>query len=153
MGELRATDVGVEPMMRVSPADYAALARDNDVYEVAAARIARRRAQAPAVRALAATLERDHGHALSSRPVGGSAAARALRLQFARALRTLDAAPPARFDAIYVQQVLDAHRHAWALHAGFAVDGRDVGLKARARTDLATEENHLRRLPLRPMRY
>lgn len=153
MGQMSATDVGIEPMMRLTPADYRALARDNDAYEVAAARIARRRAVSPATRSLAARLEADHARALAGRGPAGAAATPGLRMPFDRALRALAAAPADRFDALYLRQALDTHRHAWALHAGFAADGGDARLRAGAGKDLAREEDHLRRLPMRPMRY
>lgn len=152
MGDMRATDVGLEPMMRVSAADYAALARDHDAFEVAAARIAAARAQTPTVRALATRLATEHGAALSGRTPGGAVTPR-MRMSYARALDALRTAPAGGFDALYLNQVTDAHRHAWALHAGFAADGADARLKARAPTDLARTEAHLHPLPMQPMRY
>ena len=152
-GQMRATDVGIEPMMRVSPTDYAALAGDHDAFEVAAAKLARTRGQSPAVRALAARFETDHARAAAKRRAADRPAPPVLRMPYARALLALRSVSANDFDRLYVRQALDAHRHAWALHAGFAADGADTGLRARAGADLAIEEEHLHRLPMQPMRY
>lgn len=153
MGRMTATEVGVEPMMRVSSADYVALARAHEVFEVAAARLARTRARAPATRVLAARFEATYARLLASRPGAAGPAAAALRMDYDRALRTLRDTPIDRVDALYLRQAADAHRHAWALHAGFAADGADAGLRARARADLIRTEQELRVLPTRPMLY
>ncbi|WP_425229145.1 DUF4142 domain-containing protein [Sphingomonas sp.] len=152
-GRMSATEVGIEPMMRLSTADYRALSHDNDAYAVAAAQIARRRAQRAPIRDLSAMLGADHARALAARGPAGAPAAPALRMPFARALQALDAVPADRFDALYLRQTLEAHRHAWALHAGYAADGADPALRTRAGADLALEEAHLHRLPMRPKPY
>lgn len=152
-GRMSAIEVGIEPMMRLSASDYSALARDNDRFEVAAARIALSRSRSPALRGLAARLQADHARAAAALGAARGPAAAALRMPFDRALRALASAPASRFDALYLGQVLDAHRHAWALHAGYAADGTDTRLRAQAQAGVAREEAHLRRLPMRRMRY
>ena len=57
-------------------------------------------------------------------------------------LRDLEAASSSRFDDIYVDQQIDAHEVAVALHRNFAANGRNERLKAYAAASLPTATRH-----------
>lgn len=155
MGKMTPLEVGVEPMMRISPSTYVALLREAARSEQAAGRIALRRSRRPAVRAFASTIVHDQGAALAelSRIAGPERLSGADRAAVPKDLVALTRAPADRFDQLFLDQQLDAHKHLWALHAGQSADGLEPRLRALAMRSVAIEEAHLRRLPMRPMPY
>lgn len=148
MGRMTAPDVGIEPMMRVPAANYVAEAGAFDDWILAACRLALSRSRSPAVLAFARRVGRDHA---SARRLRGSVVSGDAGL--ARNLAELRSAPAQRFDAMFVAAQLDVHRRVWALHSGYAADGRDTRLRRLAAATVLVEERHLRALPLRPMPY
>lgn len=51
-------------------------------------------------------------------------------------------APKASFDQLYMQQQMQAHQTAWAIHKGYVLDGSDPALKQVASTALPIVERH-----------
>ena len=149
MGTMRATDVGMEPAMRLTSATYAARAAQIDAYESAATGVALVRSRSPAVRALAARLNEDHARLRRDRGVEPAAAQSDLPAM----VDSLRRAPPGALDRLFLAQQLLVHRRAWALHSGYAADGSDPRLRAAAARAVQLEEAHLHRLPMKPMRY
>lgn len=153
MGRFSATQVGIEPMMRLDARSCAALARAGAAFELASARLALSRSRSPAVRRFATAALRDHARLaadLGRTPARPRRFPGALDCPAMLAALTADAAT---FDRCYLDQQLAAHRHAWALDSGYAADGRDSRLRALAMRALAVDEAHLGMLPMRPMRY
>lgn len=155
-GGMRATEVGAEPMMRVSAGVYIAVAAAQHRYEIAAAAIARSRSRNEAIRRLAGMIGADHQGALSTLTRTGvrpAAVPAPLAERFDVLLQLLRSASAEQFDQEYLRQVADRHRHSWALQSGYASDGADAALRQVAQQGVAMEEAHLHRLPMRPMRY
>ena len=148
MGAMKATDVGMEPVMRLRPATYAGRAAQLDAYAVAAADMALARSRERPVRVLAARLKADHARLRRER---GSAPDMASDLP--GMLAALRSAPPHDFDRLFLAQQVAIHRRAWALHSGYAADGTDARLRAAATRAVPVEEAHLHELPMKPMSY
>lgn len=151
MGAMSATDVGIEPMMRLAPPLYARLALVNEMRTIEAARFAAASAGSATARVVATTMLREHEQALrdlSTIPIAAS------RLHQARTSAASDVARYRNLPAGGFADVqLDWQRHAWALHSGFAADGQDQALRDFARSAVLRAEGDLRRLPMRPMKY
>lgn len=58
-------------------------------------------------------------------------------------IKLLKKAPKASFDALYMQQQLQSHQIAWAVHKGYVLDGNDPALKQVASTALPVVEQHI----------
>lgn len=151
MGAMSATEVGIEPMMRLATPLYARLALANELRTIEAARYAAGSAGSSATRAMATDMLREHLAAL--RDLSGIPAAK-LELKLARASAAHDLSGARKGAAGGLAEVqLDWQRHAWALHSGYAVDGKDPALRNFARFAVMRAESDLRRLPMRPMKY
>lgn len=149
MGKFSATEVGIEPVMKVPPAHYLAEANAFDDWIVAAGLIGLERSRSPALRAFAEQAIAEHRSLRRSR---SNADARQPP-DLAKALASLRGASAPSFDALFWRDQLVVHRRSWALHSGFAVDGLDRALRRRAQAAVALEERHLHALPMRPMPY
>lgn len=151
MGAMSATDVGMEPMMRVAGARYARLALINELRTIEAARRAAASARSGATRATAMAILREHRGALRDL-TGIATAARQMNTAHALAARDVAALRGVPVERFALTQ-LDWQRHAWALHSGYAADGQDSALRRFARAAVMRVERDLRRLPMRPMAY
>lgn len=151
MGAMSATDVGIEPMMRIAGPLYARLALANEMHTIEAARFAVAGADEDATRALAREMLQEHLNALRALSVIPAAAA---QLRQAKASAARDVAGMRNGTAVSFAEVqLDWQRHAWALHSGYSADGRDPALRSFARAAVMRAESDLRRLQMRPMKY
>lgn len=151
MGAMSATDVGIEPMMRIPGPLYARLALANEMRTIEAARFAVTGADEDATRAMAREMLQEHLDALGALSAIPAAAA---QLRLAKASAAGDVAGIRyRAAAGFAELQLGWQRHAWALHSGYAADGRDPALRSFARAAVMRAESDLRRLPMRPMKY
>jgi putative membrane protein len=151
MGAMAATDVGIEPMMRIAGPLYARLALANEMRTIEAARLAVAGADKDATRAMARAMLQEHLGAL--RAISAIPAA-AMQLHQAKVWAVRDVAGMRNNAARGFAEVqLDWQRHAWALHSGYAADGQDPALRDFARSAVMRTEGDLRRLPMRPMKY
>ncbi len=66
-----------------------------------------------------------------------------LSAQNAAKIALLKRAPKGSFDQLYLQQQLESHQTAWALHKGFATDGADASLRQVASTAVPIVERHV----------
>lgn len=148
MGGLSATQVGMEPMMRVPTATYVAEANAFDTWTVAASRLALTRSRSPMVRAFARRSLAEHAAMQHAR--GGAARSDGA---LSASLRRLHRASATQFDAAFARAQVAVHRWGWALHSGYAADGENAKLRRAAAVAVTIEERHLRALPLRPMPY
>jgi putative membrane protein len=151
LGAMSATDVGIEPMMRLAAPLYARLALVSEMRTIAAARSAMVHARSSATSAIATEMLREHERALrdlSKIPIAASQLGQARTASNLATGRTRD--DPAR-DFAGVQ--LGLQRHAWALHSGYASDGRDPALRGFARSAVTLVELDLHRLSMRPMQF
>lgn len=150
-GSMTAADVGAQPVTGTSTTDYVAQAAASDLYEIQAGKIADGKAKNKQIKALAATMVKDH-----------QKTAAVLKGALVNAQRKL--APPsamlptdkqamvdqlnqtprgAAFDSLYLSQQLQAHQQAWALHKGYATDGDDAALRQVAASAVPVVEKHL----------
>jgi putative membrane protein len=150
VGAMSSTDVGMEPMMRVAGPLYAKLSLTNEIRTIEAARRAAASARSDATRATAMVILREHQGALREL---SRIAAIATQLPAARSSARGDLALLGDSAERFAQLQLAWQRHAWALHSGYAADGRDPALRRFARDGVMRAERDLRRLPMRPMAY
>ena len=151
IGAMSATDVGIEPMMRLASSLYAKLALAGEMRTIAAARAAEARAGSEGTRMMAAAMVREHEAAL--RDLSAIPIAKA-ELGHARSLAVRDIAANRNVTAAgFAEAQLEWQRHAWALHSGYAADGQVPALRSFARSAVMQSERDLRRLPMRPMQY
>lgn len=147
---MTAADVGVQPVTGTSASDYVKLAADSDNFEIQSGRIAATRSRREDVRGLAKQLVADHTAttkslmaALNNPDRKITPPSTTLSSANQSKLDLLRKAPKASFDQLYLQQQLDAHRTAWALHKGYADTGTDPSLKQVATTAVPVIERHL----------
>lgn len=148
VGGMSATQVGVEPAMKLPTARYLADADALDTWVVAACRLVTGRTRDARLLAFAAQAGPAHWHAMRLR--GGSPTSRP---DLAERLGKLRGARGDDFDRLFVADQIAVQRRLWSLHAGYAVDGTDPRLKRAAAADVSMEERELHDLPMRPMRY
>lgn len=149
-GTMSATDVGVSPMMGTSATDFVKMAADSDNYEIQSSKVALSKSKSPAVKGFAKQMITDHmkttkGLMAALKNPDRTIATPSMMLSSDNAskLALLKKTPKASFDTIYMQQQMQAHQSAWALHKGYSTDGTDPALKQVASTALPIVESHL----------
>lgn len=149
-GSMSATDVGVSPLTGTSATDYVKLAADGDNYEVQSSKIALSKSKSPAIKGFAKQMISDHmtttkslTAALTNPDRKIATPSMMLSSDNASKIALLKKTPKKAFDQIYLQQQMQAHQSAWALHKGYATDGTDPALKQVASTALPIVEGHL----------
>ncbi|WP_375429547.1 DUF4142 domain-containing protein [uncultured Sphingomonas sp.] len=149
-GSMTASDVGVAPLTGTTPTDYVKLAADSDNYEMQSSRLALTKSKRDDVKGYAREMIADHtttSKALMAALKNGdrTIASPSTRLSADNAAKIalLKRAPKGTFDDLYLQQQLQSHQTAWALHKGFATDGADESLKQVASTAVPIVERHV----------
>lgn len=152
-GSMTASDVGVQPMTGVSATDYVKMAADSDMYEIQSSKLALRKSKNPQVKDFAREMIADHMTTTKSLMAAlvnpdRKIAKPSMQLSAANAskIALLKQAPKGSFDQLYMQQQLQSHQTAWALHKGYATDGTDPALKQVASTAVPIVERHLQHL-------
>jgi putative membrane protein len=125
------------------------VAGESDVYEVTAAQIAAMRAQNPMVRAFAEMMIAHHTETTNlalqqARASGVMAPPPVLGAATRTQIDQLLNAPAAGFDRLYLQQQVNAHRQALALHTAYARSGDNPELRRAAATIAPLVAEHLR---------
>ena len=149
-GMMSASDVGVQPLTGTSGTDYVKLAADADNYEIQSSRVALMKSKRKDVKSFAKQMIADHTDtsktlmaALRNPDRTITRPSMTLSADNASKIALLKKAPKASFDDLYIQQQLQAHQSAWALHKGYATDGTDPALKQVASTAVPIIERHL----------
>ena len=131
---------------------YVGMAAASDLFEVQSSQLALTRAQSPAVRDFAQMMIADHGNTTrqlitAAQAVGIGPVAPALLPTQARMMQRLGAAGsgPA-FERVYLDQQVEAHRAALALHSHYAQDGDTPQLRTVAAAAAPTVQVHLDRV-------
>jgi putative membrane protein len=144
------TDVGVSPLAGTSATDYVKLAADSDNFEIQSGRIASTKSKRQDVKSFGRQMIAHHTGTTKSLMAALDNKDRKIvppspKLSAANAAKIdlLRKAPKNSFDQIYLQQQLEAHRTAWALHKGYSTDGTDASLKQVATTAVPVVEGHL----------
>jgi putative membrane protein len=156
-GTMTAADAGASPMTGTTPANYAAWAADSDLYEIQSSKLALSRSKSPAVKTLAREMIADHTTTtkalMAALPKTSPRVPKppmTLSADNAAMIDQLKQASGSAFDAMYMQQQLQAHQKAWALHKGFATDGADPALQQVAASAVPIIEKHLQHLKSAP---
>lgn len=156
-GTMTAADVGASPMTGTTPANYAAWAADSDMYEIQSSKLALSKSKSPAVKTLAREMIADHTTTtkalMAALPKTSPKVPKppmTLSADNAAMIAQLKQASGSTFDAMYMQQQLQAHQKAWALHKGFATDGTDPALQQVAASAVPIIEKHLQHLKSAP---
>ena len=149
-GMMSPTDVGVSPLTGTSATDYVKLAADSDMYEIKSSKVALSRSKRADVKTFAREMIADHMQTSKSLMATLKNADRTitppsmmLSSDNAAKVALLKKTPRASFDDLYLQQQLQAHQNAWALHKGYATDGTDASLKQVASTAVPVIERHI----------
>lgn len=148
---------GGSPMLGTAPQTYAAMAADSDMYEIQSSRLALSKSRNAGVKTLAREMIADHMTttktlmaALPRTKPRIPAPPKTLSAENAAMIAQLRQASASDFDALYLQQQLQAHRKAWSLHQGFATDGADPALRSVAASAVPIIERHLQHLQSMP---
>ena len=149
-GSMTATDVGVQPLSGTSATDYVKLAADSDNYEIQSSRLALSRSKNPQTKDFARQMIADHTTttkslmaALDNPDRRIAKPSTMLSTDNASKIALLKKAPKDSFDQLYMQQQLQSHQTAWALHKGYATDGTDPALKQVPSTAVPVVERHI----------
>ncbi|SFR82457.1 DUF4142 domain-containing protein [Sphingomonas jatrophae] len=149
-GSMTASDAGMAPLTGVSATDYVKMAADSDMYEIQSSKLALSRSKRDDVKAFAREMIADHTMTSKSLMAalknGDRTIAKPgtkLSSDNAAKIALLKKAPKEGFDTMYLQQQMQAHQTAWALHKGYATDGTDPALKQVASTAVPVIERHL----------
>lgn len=149
-GSMTAADVGVAPITGTSATDYVKLAADSDNYEIQSSRLALSKSRREDVKGYAREMIADHTGTTRSLTAAlknddRTIAKPSTRLSSDNAAKIalLKRAPKASFDDLYLQQQLQSHQAAWALHKGYATEGTDPALKQVASTAVPIIERHV----------
>lgn len=144
------TDVGVSPLAGTSGTDYVKLAADSDNFEIQSGRIAATKSKRKDVKSFGQQMITQHTGtskslmaALNNQDRKITPPSTKLSAANEAKIELLRKAPKNSFDQIYLQQQLEAHQAAWALHKGYATDGTDPSLKQVASTALPVVEGHI----------
>lgn len=147
---LTTADVGTQPLADLSATDYVKLAADADNFEIQSGRLAATKSRREDVRGFAKQMVADHTEnskaltaALSNQDRKITPPPSTLSAANKSKLDLLRKAPKSSFDQLYLQQQLEAHQSAWALHTGYAQTGTDPALKQVAQTIAPVVEHHL----------
>lgn len=148
-GSMSSSDVGVAPLSEQSASDYVNAASDSDLYEIQSSRVALTKSKNANVKSFARQMIADHTTTTNSLMAALKNPERTIakpspKLSTANAskIELLKKAPKASFDQLYMQQQMQAHQTAWAIHKGFVLDGNDPALKQVASTALPIVERH-----------
>ena len=144
-----AVGAAAAPAAAATSSGFITAAATSDMYEIAAARIARQKATDPAVKAFAARMIHDHtastealrkaiapGAVTASLPTGIDERRKGL-------IDNLQKVAPADFDKTYMDQQVAAHDEAASLFNGYADHGDNDALKAFATKTAPTIQAHL----------
>jgi putative membrane protein len=147
------------PITAASSSDATPLARDayvgmaaaGDLYEIQSSQLALSRATSPAVRDFAQMMIGDHTNTTgqltaAAQSVGIGPLAPALLPMQARMMDQLRAAPAGTFDRVYLDQQVQAHQMALALHSNYARNGDTPQLRAVAAAATPIVQGHLDRV-------
>ena len=156
-GTMSATDVGAQPMTGTSATNYAAWAADSDMYEIQSSQLALSKAKNDAVKQFAREMIQDHKTttktlmaALPKTSPQVPKPPKTLSQPNQAKIDQLRQASGAGFDQLYLQQQMQAHQQAWALHKGYATDGSDPALRQVATAAVPIIEKHLQHLKAMP---
>lgn len=148
-GSLSSSDVGVAPVAGLSASDYVNAAADSDLYEITSSRLALSKSKNANVKSFARQMIADHMTTSKSLMAAFKNPDRtitkpSLKLSTANQSKVelLKNASKASFDQLYMQQQMQAHQTAWAIHKGYVLDGSDPALKQVASTALPIVERH-----------
>jgi putative membrane protein len=159
-GALAACVPKTAPVTAASSSDSTPLARDayvgaaaaGDLFEIQSAALAQQRAQSQAVRDYAQTMIADHAETTrrltaAAQSVAISPLAPALLPMQARMMdRLRSAGSGAAFDRVYLDQQVQAHEAALALHSRYAADGDTPQLRTVAAAAVTVVQGHLDRV-------
>ena len=147
---MTAADVGATPLTGTSAPDYVKLAADSDKFEIESGRIAASRSKREDVKGFGKQMIADHTTttkalmaALNNQERRIAPPSTRLSAENQAKIDLLKKAPKDSFDQLYLQQQLEAHKTAWALHKGYADNGTDAALKQVATTAIPAIERHL----------
>jgi putative membrane protein len=144
-----AVGAAAAPAAAATSSGFVTAAAISDMYEIAAARIARKNATDPAVKAFAARMI--HDHTLSTEGLKKAIATGAVTASLPTdiderrkgLIDNLQKAAPADFDKTYMDQQVAAHEEAASLFKGFSDHGDNDALKAFATKTAPTIQTHL----------
>jgi putative membrane protein len=127
---------------------YVAMAGSSDQFEIQSSRTAVERSQNADVRRYAQMLIDHHTQTsatviAAARDAGMNPPPPVLMPRHAAMLRTIQAAPAGRFDAVYLAQQVPAHVEALALHQNYAANGDTPSLRTAAATAVPIVQQHL----------
>lgn len=127
---------------------YVAAAGSSDQFEIQSSREALTKSQNGDVRRYAQMLIDHHTQTSQSvmaaaREAGMTPPPPMLMPRHAAMLRTVQAAPADRFDAVYIAAQVPAHQEALALHQNYATNGDTPSLRAAAATAVPLVQQHL----------
>jgi putative membrane protein len=156
-GTMTSADAGTQPLVGTAPQNYVAWAADSDMYEIQSSKLALSKGKSAAVKSHAQQMIADHTMTtktlLAALPKTSPKVAKPpmkLSPDNAAMIAQLKQASSGEFDALYMQQQLQAHQRAWALHKGFATDGTDPALQQVAASAVPIIERHLQGLKSMP---
>jgi putative membrane protein len=127
------------------------MAAASDLYEIQSSQLAQSRARSPAVRDFAQMMIADHTNTTrqltaAAQASGMGPVAPALLPMQARMMDQLRAAPADGFDRVYLDQQVQAHQMALALHANYARNGDTPQLRTVAAAATPIVQGHLDRV-------
>ena len=143
----------VQPMTGTSSQNYVAWAADSDMYEMQSSKLALAKAKSKATKDFAREMIADHMKttrslmaALPKTEPRIAKPGKMLSEPNAAKIAALKDAPADSFDALYMQQQAEAHKTAYALHKGYAMDGQDPALRQVATSAVPIIEKHMAHL-------
>ena len=138
-------------------ADYVTQAALSDMYEIQSSQLALSKAKSDAVKQFAREMIQDHKTttktlmaALPKTSPQVPKPPKTLSQPNQTKIDQLRQASGAGFDQLYLQQQMQAHQQAWALHKGYATDGSDPALRQVATAAVPIIEKHLQHLKAMP---
>lgn len=146
---MTADQVGASPMTGVSDSDYVKMAADSDMFEIKSSQIALSKSKRADVKGFAHKMIEDHTKTTDTLKAALKNDDRKITMptmptsDTVAKLQMLRKTPSASFDQVYLQQQLEGHQKAWALHEGYATDGTDPALKQVATSAVPIIEQHL----------
>lgn len=142
--------VDVAPMTGMDAPRYVQLASDANNFEIEAAKVVLKRSKRADVKGLARQMQTDHETMQKSLEAALKNSQRTLTkpspklsLDNQAKIDMLAKAPETTLDNLYLQQQIDAHKTAWAINKGYALDGSDETLKQVATQAVPKIEQHL----------
>ena len=149
-GTMTPDQVGVGMMMGTPSANYAAWAANSDMYEIQSSKLALSKARSDQTKDFARQMIADHMMttkalmaALPNTEPKVPKPPKKMSEDNVAKIAALKAASADEFDALYMQQQMQAHQAAWSLHKGYAQDGTDPALKQVATSAVPVIEKHL----------